>query len=174
MSTCMPAHAQHQFLVFANKTTLAVAGACGHVSAYGLLGGCAHALLSMWVHAYFFSTICNERWALISFGNICAFVGLLVNVFAFILSPFPPPDTLPYYSQTKHSPCPLSESKTIWLGLPPSIIMGVRRRNLRLARGSAESVCLHAHRCLHHAPPKPHTRPRTLSFQWLPCPGMTL
>ena len=50
----MLAHTQHQFIMFANKTTLAVAGVCRHVSAYGLLGGCAHALLSMWVHAYFF------------------------------------------------------------------------------------------------------------------------
>jgi len=66
MNTWVLAHAQHQFLVFANKTTLAVAGACEHVSAYGLFGGCAHALLSMWVHAYFFSAICNELWALIS------------------------------------------------------------------------------------------------------------
>ena len=57
---------QHHFLVFAKKTTLAVDGARGHVSAHGLLGGCAHALLSMWVHAYFFSAICNELWALIS------------------------------------------------------------------------------------------------------------
>mmetsp|Transcript_26496 Transcript_26496/g.38982 ORF Transcript_26496/g.38982 Transcript_26496/m.38982 type:complete len:134 (-) Transcript_26496:415-816(-) len=56
----MLAHTQHQFLVFANKTTLAVAGACGHVSAYGLLGGCAHALLSMWVHTYFSSAMCND------------------------------------------------------------------------------------------------------------------
>jgi len=30
---------------------------CGHVSAYGLLSGCAHALLSMWVYAYFFSAV---------------------------------------------------------------------------------------------------------------------
>jgi len=34
---------------------------------------------------------------------------------------------------------------------------------MRLARGSAESVCLRAHRYLHHAPPRPHTRPRTLT-----------
>jgi len=47
----------HQFIVFANKTTLAVAGVCRHVSAYGLVCGCAHALLSMWVHAYFFSVM---------------------------------------------------------------------------------------------------------------------
>jgi len=62
MNACMLAHTQHQFLVFA--------GACGHVSEYGLLGGCAHALLSMWVHTNSFHTMCNERWALISFGDI--------------------------------------------------------------------------------------------------------
>jgi len=43
----------YPFLVFANKKTLVVAGTCGHVSAYGLLGQCAHELLSMWGHAYF-------------------------------------------------------------------------------------------------------------------------
>jgi len=86
MNTCMLVHAQHQFLVFANKTTRPVDGACGHVSAYGLISGCAHALLSMWVHAYFFSAICNERWALISVGDICESV---VFAFAVILTPFP-------------------------------------------------------------------------------------
>ena len=50
----MLAHAQNQFLLFAKKTTLAVAGACGHVSAYGLSSGCVHTLLSMWVHACIF------------------------------------------------------------------------------------------------------------------------
>jgi len=89
----MLAHAQHQFLVFANKTTLAVVGACGHVSAYGLLGGCAHAFLSM-VHAYFFSAICNERWALISFGDIC---GLACHCICGYTLTIPPSHTLPYY-----------------------------------------------------------------------------
>jgi len=32
--------------------------------------GCARALLNMWVHAYFFSAICNEHWVPISFGDI--------------------------------------------------------------------------------------------------------
>ena len=50
-----------------------------------------------------------------------------------------------------------------WVGIPPSIIMGARRQNLRLARGSAESVCLRAHCYLHHTPPRPHSRPRTLT-----------
>jgi len=75
-------------------------------------------------------------------------------------SPSPYPPLLP---SDQHPPCPLSQLKTIWLGLPPSIIMGARWRNLRLARDSAESVCLRAHCYLHHAPPRPHTRPRTLT-----------
>jgi len=49
----MLAHTQHRFLALANKTTLVAAGACAHGNASGLIGGCAHALLSMWVHAYF-------------------------------------------------------------------------------------------------------------------------
>jgi len=49
----MLAHTQHRLLVLAKKTTLVIDGACAHGSASGLIGGCAHALLSMWVHAYF-------------------------------------------------------------------------------------------------------------------------
>ena len=75
-------------------------------------------------------------------------------------SPSPYPPLLPL---DQHPPCPLFQLKTTWLGLQPSIIMVVRRRNPRLARGSAESVCLRAHRYLRHAPPRPHTRPRTLT-----------
>ena len=45
---------------------------------------------------------------------------------------------------------------------PPSI-MGARRRYLRLARDSADSVCLRAHHSLVHAPPSHHTQPRTLT-----------
>ena len=41
--------------------------------------------------------------------------------------------------------------------------MGARWRNLWLARGSAESVCLCDHGYLHHVPPRPHTRPCTLT-----------
>jgi len=48
------AHTQHGFLVLAKKTTLVIAGPCAHGSVYGPIGGCAHALLSMWVHAYFY------------------------------------------------------------------------------------------------------------------------
>jgi len=51
--------------------------------------GCARALLSMWVHAYFFSAICNEHWVLISFGE--TFVYLRILALAVILSPIPLP-----------------------------------------------------------------------------------
>jgi len=70
MNTCMLAHAQHHFLVLANKTTLTVDGACGHVSAYGLIGGCAHALLSMWVHAYFLIVGALATWAIYTQGQL--------------------------------------------------------------------------------------------------------
>jgi len=46
-------------------------------------------------------------------------------------------------------------------GDPPASITGARRRNLRLARGSADSFFLRADRYLHHGPPRPHTWPRT-------------
>jgi len=103
--------------VFANKTTLAVAGACGHVSAYGLLGGCAHALLSMWGHTYFFSATCNGRWALIGFGDICGSACHCICDYTLTIRP---PHTPPYYPRTKHPWCPLSQFKTIGGGLPPS------------------------------------------------------
>jgi len=48
-------------------------------------------------------------------------------------------------------------------GTPTLDHNGRAAQNLRLARGSAESVCLRAHRYLHHAPPRPHTRPHTLT-----------
>jgi len=75
-------------------------------------------------------------------------------------SPCPYPSLLP---SDQHPPCPFSQLKTIWLRLPPSIIMGAQRRNPRLARGSAKSVCLRAHRYLHYALSSSHTRPRTLT-----------
>jgi len=91
-------------------------------------------------------------------------VGLIVIIIAFavILSPFPlsipSPTTLGPTSPVSSFPV-----EDHWVRLPPSIIMGVRRRNLRLARGSAKSVCLRAHHYLHHKPPRPHTRPRALT-----------
>jgi len=148
-----------------------VTGACGHVSVYGLLGGCAHALVSMCMHAYLFSAVCNERWTLISFGDIC---GSACHCICGYTLTIPPPHSFPYYPRTKHPSYLLSQLKTIWLGLAPSIIMGARWQTLRLARSSAESACLHAHCCLHHKPSKPYTWPRTISFQWFLCPGMTL
>jgi len=59
--------------------------------------GCARALLIMWVHAYFFSAICNERWVLISFGDIC--VPAYPCSCGYTL-PIPPPHTLTYYPWT--------------------------------------------------------------------------
>jgi len=67
--------------------------------------GSARALLSMWVHAYFFSAICNEHWVLISFGHICLYVYPCSCGYTLTI---PPPHTLPYYTQTKHPSCPLS------------------------------------------------------------------
>jgi len=59
--------------------------------------GCARALLSMWVHACFFSVIWNERWVLISFGDIC--VPACPCSCGYTLT-IPPPHTLPYYPRT--------------------------------------------------------------------------
>jgi len=160
----MLAHAQRQFLVFANKTTLAVAGACGHVSAYGLLGGCAHALLSMWVHAYLFSAICNEHWALISFGDIC--VPACHCSCGYTLT-IPPPHTLSYCPRTKHPPCPLPQLKTIgWDSHPPH----TRPRTLTTP---LHATTLHSHLLPAHTP-APHIH---LSFGYklpvtAPTPGL--
>jgi len=62
----------------------------------------------------------------------------------------PPPHTLPYYPQTKHPLCPLSQTTTIEGGLPPPSTMGARRRQLRLARVNTDSVCLRAHTYLYN------------------------
>jgi len=48
-----------------------------------------------------------------------------------------------------------------WGGIPP-LDHGSAERNLRLARGSADSVCLCVCYSLHHAP-RTHTQPRTLT-----------
>jgi len=53
-------------------------------------------------------------------------------------------------------------SRPLWGDSSPSI-KGARRRHLRLARGSADSVCLCIHHSLVHAPLRSHTRPRTLT-----------
>jgi len=110
----------------------------------------------------------NMAWvALVSVTFVCR----LVIAFAVTLSPpLSPRSSLPRSSLPRsslpRSSLPRSlfhlQVSTIGGGLPPSI-MGARRRNLRLARGSAESVCLCAHHYLHHVPPKLHTRPCTLT-----------
>jgi len=89
------------------------------------------------------------------------FVCLLVITKAVMLSPFP----LPIPSPPTLGPtilCVLFPRSRPLGGDFPASIMGARRRHLRLARDSANSVCLRAHRYLFHAPPSPHTRPRTL------------
>ena len=58
----------------------------------------------------------------------------------FIYSHHSPSPYPPLLTTDQHPPCPLAQLKTIWLGLPPSIIMGARQRNLRLAHGSADTV----------------------------------
>jgi len=63
----------------------------------------------------------------------------------------------PYYPRTQHPPGPL-QATTIGRGLPPPM-----RRNLRFARGIADSFRLRAHRYLHQAPPRPHIQPHTLT-----------
>jgi len=94
--------------------------------------GSACALLSMWVHAYFFSAICNEHWVLISFGHIC--LSYYPCSCGYTLT-IPPPHTLPYYPQTKHPSCALSQFKTIGGdSLPRSaaakLMIGARQRRL--------------------------------------------
>jgi len=71
MITCMFAPCPMQLAGVCGKTVV-VAGTYGHVSAHGLFGGCARALLHMWVHVCFCCVIYKEHWALISFGDICA------------------------------------------------------------------------------------------------------
>jgi len=85
--------------------------------------GSARVLLSMWVHAYFFSAICNKHWVLISFGDICLSVYPYSCGYTLTI---PPPHTLPYYPWTKHPSCPLSQFKTIGGGL----LFGAQPQNL--------------------------------------------
>jgi len=104
------------------------------------------------VHAYFYCAIYNERWTLISFGDICVPACHLCCDYTLTI---PPSHTLPYYPGTQHPPCPLYQATIIGVGLPPSI-MGAQRLHLRLVRGSADSGCLGAHCYLHHVPPRLH------------------
>ena len=99
---CMPAASETLmiFMLLSSSRTSTVS--CGHVSAYGRLGGCVHALLSMWVHAYFFSVIYNEHWTMISFSDIFVPDCHCLCDYTFT---FPPPNTLPYYPRTQYPPC---------------------------------------------------------------------
>ena len=128
------------------------------IFAYGPLGGRVHTPLSLCMHAHCSCAIYSEgvhaRFSACECMHISflryvtnagcwlvleTFVYLLILDLAVILSPvfpLPIPSLLP---SDQHRLCPLSQMKTIWLGLPPSII-GARRRNLRLARSSADSV----------------------------------
>jgi len=63
-----------------------------------------------------YTAIFNERWALISFGDIC---GSGCHCICGYTLTNPPLHTLPYYPRTKHPLCPLSQL-TIGGGLPPS------------------------------------------------------
>ena len=73
-------------------------------------------LLSMWVHACFYCVICKESWVLINFGDI--YVPACHYICGYTLT-IPPSHSLPYYPQTLHSPCPLSQTTTLGGGLPP-------------------------------------------------------
>ena len=85
------------------------------------------------------------------------------------ISPLPHPMSHPYYLLAHHSACPLSQVTIIWKGFHLCIgdspsLSWAWWRHLRLTRGSPDSICLRALRAcrhLYHAPPRPHTSPRT-------------
>jgi len=142
---------------YCSQKTLVVAGTCGHVTACGLLGGCAQAPLNMWMRT---STVRYTtkagRW-LVSVTFMC----LLVIAFSVILSPF----TLPIPSPTTigpNIPRVLFPRPRTLEGIPPPSIMDARWRHLRLAVSSADSV-FRAHRYPHYAPPRLHAWPCTLT-----------
>ena len=158
---------------------------CGHVSACGLLGGCAHASLTMWVHVHFYCAMYNERWALISSCDIC--VPACHCICGYTLTIPPPPHTLPYYPRTQYLPRPLCQTTIIGGGLPsldhgrvavkPTI--GARQRRLCLSSCSPlpapcsantphlalhthnttplHATTLHSHLPLYLHPPHTHT-----------------
>jgi len=77
-----------------------------------------------------------------------------------MLSPFPHP--IPPPTPGPNIPRILFlRSRPLGGDFPPST-MGTRRR-YRLAGGSADSVCLHVRCYVHHAPPRLHTQPRTVT-----------
>ena len=103
--------------------------------------------------------IYTKIWALISFSAIC--VPAYHCSGGYVLT-IPPPHTLPSYPRTQHPPCPLSQVTTTGGGLPPlshrravtTPTTGARKRRLCLSSCSPLSF---------HTPPRPHTRPRTLT-----------
>jgi len=142
--------------------------ACARAST--LVGACAlcdmqrrsaRQLLGMWVHAYFFPATCNKHWVVISFGDIC--LSAYPCSCGFTLTN-PPPHTLPYYPQTKHPSCPLSQFKTIGGGLPPSE-RGCKTYDWRAAAPMRQRrFCLSSCSSLpDHGLPRSHTWPHTLT-----------
>jgi len=126
------------------------------MSAYGLLSGCAHRLLSMWVNAYFFSAIYNEHWVLISFSEICVptchcFCGYTLTLSLSV----PSPTTLGH----NNIPCVLFPRPRPLGGDSPSQswARGDKTYDHRVA--ALDYVCLLLCHYLPHAPPK--TRPAT-------------
>ena len=80
-----------------------IAQTCEHASAYGMV--CTRACKHV-VHAYFYCAIYNERWTLISFGDMCVPARHCCGSYNLTI---PPSYTLAYYPRTQHPPCPLSQ-----------------------------------------------------------------
>ena len=113
MNTCMFAHAQCSFLLFAkNACCRWYMRTCDCVrSAWWVCTGA-----SKHVDAHFYRAIYNESWALISFCDI--YVPACHCIFGYTLT-IHPPYTIPYYNWTQHSPCPLSQATNIGGDSPP-------------------------------------------------------
>ena len=87
----------------------------------------------MWVHASFFSAICNEHWVLINFGEICVPAYPCCRCYA---SPFP----LPMPSPTTLGPTyPMSSFpvEDHLVGTPTLDYNGRAAAKLMMALGSA-------------------------------------
>jgi len=81
-----------------------------------------------------------------------------IIIISLFLLPIPSPTTL-----RRNIPLVLFRRILPLGGDSPLWNMGARQRHLRLARGSADSDCLRTRYYPHHAPPRPHTRFRTLT-----------